>query len=479
MSQQQRRTLLVLIGWLASRVPLYLMTTGHLWAWYGRKSIGDIAIYLRWVHGYLTHGTVPLDHSWQYPPLVAPLLLLPKLLPGADYQGQFVRAAFIADAAVILILLWTARRRGSWLGPWYWIIGVPVLGPLIYGRFDVFSAVFVVAALALVGKGVAAEDGTGRRVLGGRRWAAGVLAGLGTAIKIWPGLTLFGLPRSRRGWQTIAAAVAAAAGASLLCTLAFRNSTWFLHNQGGRGLEIESIWAIPFLAAKRLGIWHGRVKGHFGSLEVLGPGVNYVTDLALLSTVVVFALLGWWWWRKQWRPAVAADATLVATMLMIITSRVLSPQYLIWLLAVASFCLLSKDTSQRRSALLILLSLPISQWIFPYNFNALIHGHAGPVLALIVRDGLLLAATAIGFLDLWRDTVSGPFLPWRGRDGAVPEQSSVEVPAEAAVPVPAEPEPEAGLELELEPQTAPSQGTEPAEPVEPAGGAAQPSPTAV
>src|SRR5882672_6549463 len=144
MSLQRRRTLLVVLGWLASRTPLYLMVTGHLFAWYGRKNIGDLTIYLRWVDGSLSHGALPVDNSWQYPPLVGPLLLLPKLMPGADYQGQFVRLAFVADAIVMATLLLTARRRGSWFGPWFWILSVPLLGPLIYGRFDVFSALFVV-----------------------------------------------------------------------------------------------------------------------------------------------------------------------------------------------------------------------------------------------------------------------------------------------------------------------------------------------
>ena len=426
MSQQRRRTLLVVLGWLASRTPLYLMVTGHLWAWYGRKNVGDVTTYLRWVHNSLSHGVLPVDNSWQYPPLVGPLLLLPKLLPGADYQGQFVRLAFIADAAVMATLLWTARRRGSWFGPWFWILSVPFLGPLIYGRFDVFSALFVVAALALLGKGIpAAQAASGARELNGRRWLAGALIGLGAAVKIWPGLTLFGLPRTKRGLQTAVAAVVAAAVATVVCMLAFTNGTWFLHTQGNRGIEIESVWAVPFLLAKRFGLWHGRIHTHYGSLEALGPGVGYAGDLAVLSTVLVFSLLAWWWWRKQWRPTVVADATLVATLLMIVTSRVISPQYLIWLLATAAFCTLSKDTSQRRSALLILVSLPLTQWLFPYNFLSLIHVHIGAVLVLVVRDALLVAAAAIGFLDLWRDTVTGPFLPWRHR----PDAAAAEVAA--------------------------------------------------
>jgi hypothetical protein len=429
MSQQRRRTLLVVLGWLASRTPLYLMVTGHLYSWYGRKNVGDVAIYLHWVRNSLSHGVLPVDNSWQYPPLVGPLLLLPRLLPGADYQGQFVRLAFIADAVVMIILVWTARRRGSWFGPWFWILSVPFIGPLIYGRFDVFSALFVVAALALLGKGVPAAGAgaaDGARELNGRRWLAGALIGLGAAVKIWPGLTLFGLPRTKRGLQTAVAAVVAAGAATLVCMMAFTNGTWFLHTQGNRGIEIESVWAVPFLLAKRFGLWHGRIRTHYGSLEALGPGVGYAGDVAVLSTVLVFSLLAWWWWRKQWRPTVVADATLVATLLMIVTSRVISPQYLIWLLATAAFCTLSKDTSQRRSALLILVSLPLTQWLFPYNFLSLIHVHLGAVFVLVVRDALLVAAAAIGFIDLWRDTVTGPFLPWRLRgSGAAAEAADV------------------------------------------------------
>ncbi len=408
MSRLSRHTLYAVLGWFASRIPLYLMTTGHLWGWYGRTDIGDVLTYLHWVTGSLSHGAMPAgDSSWQYPPLVGPLLLIPQVVPGGGYQGQFVRLAFLADAVVMVTLLWTARRRGSWLGPWFWVASVPLLGPIIYGRFDVFSALFVVAALALLGKGVPVPGAAaGERRLNGRRWAAGALIGLGAAVKVWPGLTVFGLPRTRRGWQTIAAAVAAAGASTLACMLAFTNGSWFLHAQGHRGIEVESIWALPFLAARRLHWWHGKVRHHYGSLEVLGPGVGYAGKVALVSTVVVFSLLAYWWWRKKWRPAVVADATLVATLLMIVTSRVISPQYLIWLLATAAFCLLSQDTSQRRSALLVLLALPLTQWIFPYNFNSLVHFHRGPILVLALRDALLVGAAAIGFADLWRDTVT-------------------------------------------------------------------------
>jgi hypothetical protein len=412
MAAQHRRALLTALAWLATRIPLYLMVTGHWLASYGAQSTGDVSLYHAWVQDFLNHGNIPTNTNWQYPPMVGPLLMLPQLMPGGAYLGQFIRLAFVADAAIFGILIWTASRRGSWLGPWFWIIGVPLLGPLIYGRFDVFATFFVIASLALLGRGVPNLAGRGR-ALNDRRWVAGALIGLGAAIKVWPGLALFGLPRTRRGAQTAIAALATGGLTTLVCTIWFNGGLSFLHAQGGRGIEVESVWAMPFLLATHFGFAHVRVQERYGSWEVIGSGVDLTAGIALFFTVIGFALLGWWWWRKAWRPAIVADATFVGTLIMIVTSRVISPQYMIWLLGTAAFCLLFKDTTQRRSTLLFLISLPLTQVDFPYAFWGLRHEHLVPILVVTLRDALLVAATVIGLLDLWRSTVTGRFWPQR------------------------------------------------------------------
>ena len=416
MTRQRRRILFVVAGWLVTRIPLYLMMTGHLGYRlnrYGRKSRGDVSLYATWVHSNLNHLVLPTGTNWQYPPLVGPLLMAPQAIVGTNYVSEFIHLAFLADAAILVLLIWTATRRGSWLGSWFWIVSVPLLGPLIYGRFDVFSALPVVAALALLGLGVPRADGKPGRELNQRRWIAGVLFGLGAAIKIWPGLAVFGLPRTKRGLETAVAAVAGGGAATLAAMGLFKNGTGFLHSQGGRGIEIESVWAVPFLMLNHLGLARVRVQYRFGSYEIVGSGVTGAETVALFATVAAFALLAYWWWIKEWRPAVVADATFVGTLLMIVTSRVISPQYMIWLLAVAAFCLMFKDTSQRRSALILLISLPLSQADFPHYFSALVHGHAKPAMLVAARDALLVLAAVIGFTDLWRSTVTGSMLPWR------------------------------------------------------------------
>jgi hypothetical protein len=346
------------------------------------------------------------------------------------------------------MLLWTASRRDTWSGPWYWIVGVPLLGPIVYGRYDVFPALCVVFALALLGRGLPLllPDGTRARQLNNRRWLAGVLIAFGAAIKIWPGLAIFGMPRSKRGWQTIVTVFGAIAASIGIMSIFFSNSLSFVKNQGNRGIEIESVWAVPWLIGKRLHLDHVVTnKVVYGSYQIVPDGHGLSSALvgatyyaALASTVIGFGLMTYWWWRKTWRPAVVADATFVATLVFIVASRVISPQYLIWLLAVAGFCLLYRDTTQRRSAVLVLLSLPLTQYEFPFDFAHLRTAHIVAILVVSLRDLLLVLATYYGFRDLWVSTVEGPFVPPRlraliSRGGTSADAASVEPAAPAVV----------------------------------------------
>lgn len=428
MSPTRRRVVTALIVWFLTRTVLYITATGHILHTWGLPSVGDIKTYKGWAENSIQFGNIPTDTKWQYPPLLAPILEIPQWFShviGVDYKTGFTAMTFIADAVITALLLWTAAHRDVWSGPWYWIAGVPLLGPIVYGRYDVFPALFVVFALVLLGKGIphalaeGADDAHQRR----KRWLAGVLIGLGAAVKIWPGLAVFGMPRTRRGRETIIAVVVAIVGAIALLSLFYTHTMSFIGNEGGRGIEIESVWGVVLLAGKRVGLWHIKAKVLYGSYQALptsaGGLAPTLIDLAyyvsLAATVLGFALMAYWWWRKTWRPAVVADATFVATLLMIVTSRVISPQYMIWVLAVAGFCLLYKDTTQRRSALLVLIALPLTQYEFPFGFQSLIRAHLFAVLAVVVRDLLLVSATYIGYRDLWVSTVEGTFLPRRLR----------------------------------------------------------------
>ena len=467
LSLTKRRVITALAVWFVTRAVLYLIATEHFMSTYGKESVGDVNTYLKWAQDSLYYGNIPHDTEWQYPPLLAPILVFPEWLShtfGIHYLTGFTAMTFLADCVITSMLLWTATRRDTWSGPWYWILGVPLLGPIVYGRYDVFPALCVIVALALLGKGlpVIMADGSKGRQLNNRRWVAGVLIGFGAAIKIWPGLAIFGMPRGKRGWQTIATVAASIVGTIGTLSFFFTGTLSFIGNQGGRGIEIESVWGIPFVLGKRLHLEHvvtNRVV--YGSYQVVPDGHGAISALVTLtyyvsrvSLVLCFALMAYWWWRKAWRPAVMADATLVATLLMIITMVVISPQYLIWLLAVSAFCLLYKDTTQRRSSVLVLICLPLTQYEFPFAFQQLLHAHLVVTLVVCLRDLLLVLAAYVGFRDLWVSTVDGPFVPPRlrarvSRGGASADKAVTEPAPAAAAAVP-----EPAIEPESEPEVA-------------------------
>jgi hypothetical protein len=103
--------------------------------------------------------------------------------------------------------------------------------------------------------------------------------------------------------------------------------------QAERGLQVESLGASILIFFRSV---DGVVFEH-GAFEVLGEGVGLATSLSPLLTLLFLAgtgLMMYWEYRRFGRPGAGtfprhAAALILAFML---GSRVLSPQYMIWLL---------------------------------------------------------------------------------------------------------------------------------------------------
>ncbi|MER6395112.1 glycosyltransferase 87 family protein [Kitasatospora sp. NPDC001603] len=383
--------------WLASRALLLLLVTGVL-----RMAGGDITtdvwlIYHGW-YGVLQTGTFPLDDvTWQYPPGAALVIMLPGLLPWS-YLVSFWVICGLADAVAMALLVRTGLRRGRALtGAWVWVAGVPLLGPMIYNRYDVIvTAVAVAGLLALI-----------------RRPAiGGILLGLGGIIKIWPLIGLIGTPSGRRTRRSWTAAAATAVSVGFLLAAGMNGAFEFLTFQKDRGVEVESVGALPLHFARMAGAWDGRVTMNYGSVEMLGPWVNVVGKVMLAGSLLGFAwLLLWRFTAKRRNAATMYDAALAALLIFTVTSRVISPQYLVWLVGVAAVCLTVRGTSQRPVALLVLAATPLTVVEFPLLFSELVGSEPWAVTALTLRNLLLLAATGLSCVRLWRSTRGTAQLP--------------------------------------------------------------------
>lgn len=381
------RTALPVVWTLTRAVMLALLTLDGRYP----LGVGGVAheVHARYAHwsATLAHGTFPTgDPLWQYPPGAGPLLLAPGLLPGLTYFQAFVALTLATDALVTYVL---SRGDRDPRGAWLWAAGLPLLLHVPLARYDIeVTALAVVALLAL----------------GRAPRAAGALAALGTLVKVWPALTLLGVERGRTARQVWGTAVAAAAAMLLVLALAFRAPLSFLGGQGGRGVQIESLGGTA-LALARFAGWPGRVRYRYGSMEYVGPWVDVVATASLALTAVAFAVLLWWRVRaRRHTAATPYDAALCAVLLFTVTSRVISPQYLVWLLGLAAVCLTSRRTTQRPVAPLVLAAAGLTGLAYPVLYEDVMTGTWAGVGVMAVRNALLVAAAWVSFRALWTAT---------------------------------------------------------------------------
>ncbi|MBM9622052.1 glycosyltransferase 87 family protein [Streptomyces zhihengii] len=393
MARAPRGTALPLAVWVLTRTALLLFVLGPL-TFPGPDVTTDVSVIYRGWYEVLRTGTFPLDDvTWQYPPAAALAILSPGLLPWLPYDTAFYVLVFLCDLLVLLMLR-AARRPGTapW-ALWTWVAGVPLLGPTVYARYDLMVTAVAVAAL----------------LAGARRpRVLGALAAFGALLKVWPVLLLVGVERgraSRRAWGT-AAVTAAALTAGF--ALAMPGATAFLGFQRDRGTEVESLGALVFHVARHLG-WRGEVLLNYGSVEFMGPYVGLVSTLALaLSAAALVWLLVWRLRAREWGPATTADAAFTAVLLFTVTSRVISPQYLVWLVGLAAVCLVRPETRMGRPALLVLAATAVTVLEFPVWFGHVVASDALGIGLLVARNGLLVAAAVVAGRRLWRGPAAAP-----------------------------------------------------------------------
>ncbi|WP_330296695.1 glycosyltransferase family 87 protein [Streptomyces sp. NBC_00503] len=411
-----RRGHLAMAGfWLATRILMVVLLVVNL---HGTSSVRvEITqTYNNW-YDVLVTGTMPHnDVMWQYPPAAAAVFLSPDLLPFFSYFQAFVALTVVCDALIAVGLVRAARRPdGSMAGAVLWLTSLPLLLSLPFGRYDLQVTLLAVGSLLC---------------LRFRRKLGGVLAGIGALVKVWPLLTLIGTPRGRTTRDAVVAAVVAAAALLAVLALFFRDTLGFLGNQGNRGIQVESLGGSALMFGKLVGAWSGKTEIRYGAYEYLGP---YVSSVAMLSVALTVTGFGWLLlWRvkaRRWSTATPLDAALCAILVFTITSRVLSPQYLIWLVGLAAVCLTCRHTTQRQVAWLIVASTALSTVIYPLTYGSqILPGTVVGTVLLCLRNGLLAWAAVLSCKRLWKASVTR--LPEPGPKAVTPAPAA----AKAGVP---------------------------------------------
>jgi hypothetical protein len=344
--------------------------------------MGDTILYRYWAH-LLAAGQFPVgDPTWQYPPGAAGVIVLPELAGQHNYHLVFCLLMVAVDAGVLALLL---RRFTSPMPAWIWTVVLIALGPIVWNRFDLVPTAAAVAALAFAAA---------------RPRLAGALIAFGALVKIWPVVVLGGVRRvgavAVAGVVTILITVLGLAAAGL-----FGPSMDFAKHESVRGLQIESVAATPFMVASAFGSHAYRVVHQHGAYEITGPGVGLAGAATTLAELVALAVFAWVAVRDGRRGTPRPAAVLAVVIALMLCARVLSPQYLIWPIGVAAFCVGERWAAWRRVMYLLAASSLLTGIYYPWLYSKVIHARLLGV-GLVAGRNVLLVAVLVATLALMR-----------------------------------------------------------------------------
>ena len=396
----------VWLGWIVSRLVLLRLILAE------PMPFGDVRYYHSGISG--ADPTALLE----YPDAgVWPVRLLGWVtgLEGVPFVVGFVLMNVLVDAALLSLLLLRCGQRRV-LAAWFWVLFGLATGHVLWLRLDLFPGVLVAGAAALLFT---------RPAVG-----AAVLAAA-TAVKLWPGVLAAGLVGGLRRsgtWLRV--------GSFALALLGLAGVTWVTSGPGrllspltyqeDRGLQIESVAATPFLLRA-----HGDPGAYVvdyaasRSYEIHGPGTDLAVRVADVALYAVLALaLGWAVWQlraDRWRPRVAVAFLLLLVLLLMVTNKVFSPQYLVWVGPLLAVCLaVARSRLVLLLAALSVLTAALGLYVYPYHYDELLASPGSVEIAVLAaRNLLVVLMTALTALWLSREVrLSGtpaPGVPARGR----------------------------------------------------------------
>jgi hypothetical protein len=368
---------------------------------YARGQILDTPFYER--HGdAVVDGLVPYrDFSLEYPPASLPVFVIPSLYAQKGDLDAYRRAFDVlmalcgaALAALVALVLVQAGARPPRL-----VLGVGLatlfplaLGSVVLSRYDLWPAALTAGFLAAL-------------LAGYSRASAGLLA-LAAAAKVYPvvlvpiAVVYVWRQAGRRAalvWLAIFAGVTALVVVPFLALSP--GGVWHsIMLQVTRPLQLESLGAALLLAAHRLVGTGLVVESSHGSQNVAGAG----SIAAVQSALEVAALLAIWIWfaRGPAEPARLLRASAAAVCAFAALSKVLSPQFLIWLVP---FVALLAGRRGLAAGALLLTAMILTQLWFPSRYWRLaIDLDARASWLVLVRDLVLVGL--LGVL-LWPESL--------------------------------------------------------------------------
>jgi hypothetical protein len=320
-----------------------------------------------------TPGRAWVDYEVEYPPGSVVLI---EALAGNDAVGTqraLVIGSLFVDLAIAALL---ARFASRSVGLAYLVLGLPLV-PAGLLRFDLWAAgLGAIGVMALHRKQATS-------------FAAATVSG--AAVKIAPGL-LLPIAIATGRWRealvgTTVAAIVTAAWVGFAGTEAIEQ---VVSLRGVTGWHLES---MPGSLVALFSTEQPRLEANAYRIGQLNDTIVLLARLALVATVLVFG-----WLTKQGPSTLERMAMMLlgTTAALMITSPLLSPQFLLWLTPAAALTWTGTD---RRPFWLVAGSICLTAATLaafgPPNLD-----HPAAAFLLLVRDMLLIAVVVTAALSL-------------------------------------------------------------------------------
>jgi uncharacterized membrane protein len=370
-----------------------------------RKMLGthDLNLYYR-SSLYLLQGKLPYrDFDLEYPPFALVAFIIPRIFTLGLTNNSYIYVFLfgleniffsIINAALLLNIIsqWNSQRHQILAFIFYTLFAI-IISPVMLWRYDLFPTLFTVLALVAV--------------ISFRPTFAGIALGFGIAAKLYPVILLpiFTLYYfANKSYRAIFNLWLATVGTVLIIFLPFivtshGNFFYFLTYHKERGLQIESLAAGIIGLIHKLGFTEAKTVAGYGSRDIISPLSNVALGLLPWLLIIFYSVIlvnSFYRFREERHEnPVVQNKSLVAYSLLvllifIITNKVFSPQYIVWIIPFAALL--------KPRQLILMLSICLTTYMM-MSFGSFRNLDFEKILWLNLRNVLVLGLGVWVFWD--------------------------------------------------------------------------------
>jgi hypothetical protein len=364
---------------------------------YRHRQIIDTRIYQRYGDAMADRQVPYRDFGLEYPPAALPVFVIPSLLRSQDgnlarYRDGFEAEMLVCGVLALAFMLSILLQLEAGPVRLTLALGLAAASPLLLGsvvlsRFDFWLAALTAGALA------ALVSGRSRLGLGG--------LGLAFAAKLYPAVLLpvaLTWVWRRRGRREAVVCAGVFAAVALACFLPFLviapHGVWdALTRQTSRPLQIETLGAGLLLVAHQVAGVGLTMRSSHGSQNLVGTGPDALAALQTVVQLAAVAAVSVWFARGPADRERFVRASAAAVCAFVALGKVLSPQFLIWLIPLVP---LVRGRRGLAAGGLLAGALVLTQLWFPFHYWELVfHFRALPSWLVLARDLVLVALLGV------------------------------------------------------------------------------------